>query len=108
MQAEATKAATVNTVNTVNTTTTMSPVKTITSTSTWRASARCRGADPEVFHPEEDDVVAEDGARAVCALCPVREPCLQYALDARERDGVWGGLSARERRRILRHRRKAA
>lgn len=83
-------------------------MKAMKSTSSWRALARCRGADPELFHPAEDDEIAEDAARAVCVLCPVREPCLEYALTARERDGVWGGVTARERRRILRHRRKSA
>jgi WhiB family redox-sensing transcriptional regulator len=38
----------------------------------------------------------------------VREPCLEYALLAREKLGVWGGLSERERRRVLRQRRKSA
>ena len=78
------------------------------TTSTWRTHARCRGADPDVFHPAEGDERAEELARAICVLCPVRESCLEYALTARERDGVWGGMTARERRRILRHRRKSA
>ena len=56
----------------------------------------------------EGDERAEELARAICVLCPVRESCLEYALTARERDGVWGGMTARERRRILRHRRKSA
>jgi WhiB family transcriptional regulator, redox-sensing transcriptional regulator len=73
---------------------------------TWRDQARCRGVDPEIFHPNEDD----DGlaAKAICAQCPVREACLEYALASREKEGVWGGLTARERRRVLRQRRKSA
>lgn len=72
----------------------------------WRAQARCRGADPDIFHPSDED----DGAQAkvICAECPVREACLEYALTSREKDGVWGGMTARERRRILRQRRKSA
>lgn len=76
------------------------------TTDGWRARARCRGVDPVVFHPvNEDD---GDEAKAICALCPVREACLEYAIVAREKDGVWGGLTARERRRVIRRRRRSA
>jgi WhiB family redox-sensing transcriptional regulator len=74
---------------------------------TWRNLARCRGVDPEIFHPVNDDAGADE-AKAICAACAVREPCLEYALATREKDGVWGGLTARERRRVLRQRRKTA
>ena len=74
----------------------------------WRQLARCRGVDPEVFYPVSDDEDAADEAKSICALCPVRETCLEYALTAREKEGVWGGLTERERRRILRRRRKTA
>jgi WhiB family redox-sensing transcriptional regulator len=74
---------------------------------TWRNLARCRGVDPEIFHPVNDDVGADE-AKAICAACAVREPCLEYALATREKDGVWGGLTARERRRVIRQRRKTA
>jgi WhiB family redox-sensing transcriptional regulator len=47
-------------------------------------------------------------AKAVCSSCPVRQACLEYSLAAREREGVWGGLTERERRRILRQHRKSA
>jgi WhiB family redox-sensing transcriptional regulator len=47
-------------------------------------------------------------AKAVCASCTVRQACLEYALAAREREGVWGGLTERERRRIVRQHRKSA
>ena len=72
----------------------------------WRDQARCRGVDPDIFHPSDEDDGVE--AKAICAQCPVREPCLEYALSTREKDGVWGGLTARERRRVLRQRRKTA
>jgi len=72
----------------------------------WRRRSACRGLDPDIFYPvAEDDA---DEARAVCAVCPVREACLEYALAARERDGIWGGASERERRRMVRQRRKTA
>jgi len=43
----------------------------------------------------------ERAAKAVCAACPVREPCLVHALASEERHGVWGGLSERERAALL-------
>jgi WhiB family transcriptional regulator, redox-sensing transcriptional regulator len=72
----------------------------------WRQSAACRGVDPDVFYPVSDEDA--DAARSVCAQCNVRQACLEYALVNRERDGVWGGATERERRRILRQRRKSA
>jgi WhiB family transcriptional regulator, redox-sensing transcriptional regulator len=75
---------------------------------TWRQQARCRGVDPDAFYPVSEDESAAEPAKAVCALCPVREPCLEYALTVREKHGVWGGLTERERRRILRRRRQSA
>ena len=61
-----------------------------------------------MFHPSEEDEVAADAAKAICALCPVVDSCLEFAVSAREKDGVWGGLTARERRRLIRQRRRSA
>lgn len=72
----------------------------------WRHRAACRGVDPDVFYPVSDEEA--EAAKAVCAACPVRQPCLEYALANRERDGVWGGATERERRRMIRQRRKSA
>ncbi len=72
----------------------------------WRQRGACRGLDPDTFYPPSDDEAEE--AKAVCASCPVREPCLEFALDTREAEGIWGGTTARERRRLLRQRRKSA
>ncbi|MEX1007088.1 MAG: WhiB family transcriptional regulator [Acidimicrobiia bacterium] len=71
----------------------------------WRQYARCLGADPELFYPASDDAAA---AKSICAVCPVREPCLDHAITAREKQGVWGGLTEKERRRLIRQRRKTA
>jgi WhiB family redox-sensing transcriptional regulator len=73
---------------------------------TWRQHAACRGLEPEVFYPVSDEQTEE--AKAICRECPVREPCLDFALGNRERDGVWGGATERERRRMIRQRRKSA
>ena len=72
----------------------------------WRQAARCRGVDPEVFYPTEEDEGLE--AKEICTLCPVRAACLEYALARREKHGIWGGLTPRERRRVLRRRRRTA
>jgi len=73
---------------------------------TWRQRAACRGLDPDIFYPVSDDDAW--GAKAVCVACPVRQTCLEHALTVREREGVWGGLTERERRRVLRQRRRTA
>jgi WhiB family redox-sensing transcriptional regulator len=74
---------------------------------TWRQHAACRGIEPDIFYPLDED---DDGevAKQVCLACPVRQACLEHALTSRETEGVWGGASERERRRMLRHRRRSA
>ena len=73
---------------------------------TWRDHAACRGIDPELFYPVSDEEA--DPAKEICDLCPVRSACLEWALSVRERDGVWGGATERERRRMIRQRRRTA
>jgi len=75
----------------------------------WRSAGLCRGSDPLIFYPpsEDDDSLAEE-AKTICGMCAVRKPCLEFALTTREKHGVWGGLTERERRRVLRQRRRSA
>jgi WhiB family redox-sensing transcriptional regulator len=57
-------------------------------------------ADPELFFPVAKygpGASETDRAKAVCAGCPVRRQCLQYALATRQMHGVWGGLTEDER-----------
>jgi WhiB family redox-sensing transcriptional regulator len=72
----------------------------------WRQYARCLGADPELFYPASDE--GAEAAKSMCAVCPVHEPCLDHAIVGRERQGVWGGLTEQERRRLIRQRRRSA
>ena len=72
----------------------------------WRQKGACRGLDPGIFYPVSDDDAGP--AKAICSTCSVREACLEYALAHRERDGIWGGATEKERRRMLRQRRKSA
>jgi WhiB family transcriptional regulator, redox-sensing transcriptional regulator len=72
----------------------------------WFADAACRDADVDVFFPASE--AGAEPAKAICATCPVREACLEYALETRPADGVFGGLTATERHRLIRRRQKAA
>lgn len=80
----------------------------------WRLRAACRGMDPEIFYrekklPGQIGPHTYDVARAICAACPVRPECLEYALDLPTsigHFGFWAGTTDKERRR-LRARRRA-
>lgn len=72
----------------------------------WRRDAACRGSDVEIFFPNADEEAGQ--AKAICASCPVREACLEWSLSTGQDDGVWGGLTGSERRRLRRRRRAAA
>ena len=64
----------------------------------WRDRAACRGADLGVFFPGRGE--SAEPARQICAQCPVRQPCLDYALSRGIVHGIWGGLSERDRRAL--------
>ncbi|MGH9187196.1 MAG: WhiB family transcriptional regulator [Acidimicrobiales bacterium] len=68
----------------------------------WMRFGKCREYPPATFFPS--DGVGVDKARKLCEDCPVKSPCLEYALAERIDHGVWGGTSERERRRILKRR----
>src|SRR5579864_6828015 len=65
----------------------------------WQSRANCMGVDPDLFFPERGASTRE--AKEVCRGCVVREDCLEFALANGEKFGIWGGLSERERRRVL-------
>jgi WhiB family transcriptional regulator, redox-sensing transcriptional regulator len=82
---------------------------------TWRTSALCRHADPDLFFPVGTTGTAIEhieAAKAVCERCPVKEPCLQFAIETNQENGVWGATSEEERRALrrawVRERRDAA
>jgi len=75
-------------------------------TEEWMTKGRCRTEPPSTFFPS--DGVGVEIARRICADCPVKAACLEYALRNGIDHGVWGGTSERERRRIARRRRLAA
>jgi WhiB family transcriptional regulator, redox-sensing transcriptional regulator len=62
--------------------------------------ARCaqRDQDPELWFPANGDRATAERAKAICRICPVRSACLEWALAANERTGIWGGTTPNERR----------
>jgi WhiB family redox-sensing transcriptional regulator len=73
----------------------------------WQTDAACRAVDPNLFfgpqhEPREVKAAREARAKTVCATCPVRQPCLEFAISTNEPFGVWGGLNELERRRLSR------
>src|ERR1700754_3877213 len=69
--------------------------------SDWRVSASCRDEDPDGLFARGAE---QRRAKLVCLSCPVRTECLAEALDNRIEFGVWGGMTERERRALLRRR----
>lgn len=67
----------------------------------WSKSAKCRASDPDELFVQG---AAQNRAKAVCMGCPVRTECLADALDNRVEFGVWGGMTERERRALLKKR----
>ncbi|HUW02539.1 MAG TPA: WhiB family transcriptional regulator [Acidimicrobiales bacterium] len=71
----------------------------------WMNEGNCRYHPPATFFPS--DGVGVQVAAAICSDCPVKESCLEHALEHRIDHGVWGGASERQRRRILKARKNA-
>lgn len=67
----------------------------------WPTHAACRESDPDSLFVQG---AAQNRAKAVCGACQVRTECLADALDNRIEFGVWGGMTERERRALLRRR----
>jgi WhiB family redox-sensing transcriptional regulator len=67
----------------------------------WASQAACTGQDPDALFVRGK---AQHEAKAVCKTCPVLAECLAEALDNRTEFGVWGGMTERERRALLRKR----
>ncbi|WP_414936975.1 WhiB family transcriptional regulator [Amycolatopsis sp. cmx-11-51] len=72
-----------------------------TKQSSWRVNASCRDTDPDGLFVRGAE---QNRAKAVCLGCPVRTECLAEALDGRINFGIWGGMTERERRALLRRR----
>ena len=64
----------------------------------WAAQASCRSTDPDSLFVQG---AAQNRAKAICVGCTVRTECLADALDNRVEFGVWGGMTERQRRALL-------
>lgn len=73
---------------------------------TWRTQAACVDARTGLFFAEDEPQI--DAAKRICARCPVSEDCLSFALLNRVDDGIWGGFTEKERRRMLKQQRETA
>jgi WhiB family redox-sensing transcriptional regulator len=71
----------------------------IAAQESWIEGALCAQVDVgDLFFPEAGASTRD--ARAICAACPVRAACLEYALERNEQNGIWGGLTLRQRRQL--------
>ena len=85
------------------------------ATADWRDLSACRDTDPDLFFPVGTTgpaIEQIENAKAVCAECEARQPCLEFALTTNQDSGIWGGTSEEERRKLRRQwlaaRRKAS
>ena len=73
----------------------------------WQGAALCRGNHSHLFFPpstverKDERERREEKAKAICMVCPVRVPCLEFAMAIREPYGIWGGLTEADRRAVL-------
>ena len=70
-------------------------------TPTWSALAKCQEVDPDELFVQGAE---QNRVKVICQACPVRTECLADALDNQVEFGVWGGMTERERRAILKRR----
>ena len=71
----------------------------ITEDQSWATRGACVTMDPDGFFVQGAE---QNLAKTTCVACPVKTECLADALDNRIDFGVWGGMTERERRRLLR------
>ncbi|MFE7419988.1 WhiB family transcriptional regulator [Rhodococcus sp. NPDC057529] len=69
----------------------------------WRSRGACSFYGPALFFGRDheragDRIRREQHAKSICGTCPVLVPCLEFALNAGEGFGIWGGTTERERR----------
>ena len=66
--------------------------------SEWSRKAACKNTDPDVLFVQG---AAQNRVKVICANCTVRTECLADALDNNIEFGVWGGMTERQRRALL-------
>jgi WhiB family redox-sensing transcriptional regulator len=78
----------------------------------WQEDAACSAYDNLLFFGEEGESELEKQAREsqakkICQTCPVKEPCLEFAMETNQKYGIWGGLTDKERASLKRRRARA-
>lgn len=68
--------------------------------------APCDGYTEE-FYAEPENRLSIQMAKFICATCPIQNICLDYALTAQEEYGIWGGMTAEERKYIYTNEKRA-
>lgn len=66
----------------------------------WVDDALCAQVDPDLFFPDKGASSTAVQAQMVCRVCPVRNPCLEYAVSNKEQHGIWSGTTAKVRAKI--------
>lgn len=82
-----------------------------TSTGNWRAASACLRADPDLFFPISSAgraIIQIAKAKEICARCPVRRQCLEFARAHEPLYGIWGGTTFEERERVRRREQRVA
>ena len=72
--------------------------ETIPAPGPWIREAACADEPTDLFFPA--DPAGIELAKTICCICPVRVECMNYAIDFPSLDGIWGGLTLRERRHM--------
>ncbi len=73
----------------------------------WQIRSACRGPQsvmffpPDAFERKADKLTREAQAKEICRTCPVKRPCLDYAISIKEQNGIWGGLNEAERKDLV-------
>jgi WhiB family redox-sensing transcriptional regulator len=73
----------------------------------WQPVALCRENHSQLYFPpstaerKDEQERREVRAKSICQVCPVKRPCLDYAVEIKEPYGIWGGLTEAERRTVL-------
>jgi WhiB family redox-sensing transcriptional regulator len=82
------------------------PLQELLDVPSWYKYGECQNHDQDLFFPERGSSTVK--AKAICNACPVQKECLDFAVERKERFGIWGGKSERERRAIRREQRLQA
>lgn len=82
----------------------MSIIESLGTPAPWMQQAACAEIGGDICFPDKHDLKAIAVAKKVCEGCDVRTKCLEFALENRETHGVYGGLTTKERNKVIKAR----